>query len=96
MLIHSIFIALDRGTVLPEPCILIPPSAFQTMEQVEVSSYKTQTDLREMLLFPLRFQADATGSQAAVRALMVCPNFLSVGSSTPAQGSRCGVPVTRR
>lgn len=33
-------------------------------------------------------------SQPVVRALRVCPDFLSVGS-TPAQRSRCGVPVAR-
>lgn len=53
MLIHSIFIALDRGTVLPEPCILVLPFAFQTMEQVEFSFYEMQMELREMLPFSL-------------------------------------------
>ena len=53
MLIHFLFIVLDTGTALPVPCILIPPSAFQTMEQVEVSSFEMQMELMEMLFFLL-------------------------------------------
>lgn len=48
LLIHSIW-----ALILREPCILILPYALQTVEQVEVSSYKMQMELREMLLFLL-------------------------------------------
>lgn len=53
MLIHSLFVVLDTGTVLPEPSILILPFGFQSMEQVEVSSSKMQMELMEMLFFLL-------------------------------------------
>jgi len=53
ILIRSFFIVLDTGIALPEPCILILPSAFQTTEQAEVSSFKMQMEFVEMLFFPM-------------------------------------------